>query len=1008
MHAFRSLLWTALVGSGLAAQTPITGSIYDGSGGPLLANTVYHATGNLSVPVGKTLTVQAGAIVKFNQQAFTVDGTLITNGTSTSPVIFTSIHDDAAGGDTNGNGNSTTPAPDQWYGLSCNPTSSASRLNWTTVRYTGTGYSPALQLTTANLAATDCTFSDGNWGGVNLNNDSFPVLTRCKIQRIAGRPAIYGVRLDAVPGLVNCTVANNPGGNYARIDVTSFASDCTINLANCPGGSIVTAVNLSIPAGRTLTLGAGVVVKMLNALVVSVAGSLVSNGTSASPVYFTSFRDDAVGGDTNGDGGASTPAPDNWYGMQFTSGTSTLSWTVARYTGAGYSPVVDLQNANITATDCTFSDGNWGGLNLNLNSLPTLTRCTVTGINSRPAIYGALMEAVPKIQNVTVTANSGGNFLRVDSTTLGASCTIAPVNVPGGALVCGTNFTVPSGLTWTLSAGVVVKAMVASVVRVDGTLLTNGTGGNQVYFTSFRDDAVGGDTNGDGGASGPAGDNWYGMQFTSGSSVLKNTTVRYTGAGYSPVVDLQNANITATDCTFSDGNWGGMNTNLNSNPAIARCTFTRIGGRPAVYGVTMEAVNGFVDNTATANGGGSFLRVDATTQSGSAVVEARNCLGGALVLAASLTIGPTGTLVLGSGSVLKFPNTGLVVNGTMNVDGPVIFTSYRDDSYGGDTNNDGPSSGFGDDWYGIQFNSTTRSSTVRRAIVRYTGAGYTPGISCTSPLVNLLGTRVERGNHGGFTLSAVAAADDLIAYANGEPGFRLAGGSFLLRNATAVNNSGFGFQKTGAYSGTVTSCLAWGNGGGFDSFTAGTISYSDGPGISGGTGNLNVDPQLVNATLGDLRLQATSPCIDAGDPTFASVWLDALGIPRFLDGNLDYTQRVDIGANEYDNILFGVFGTPSPGNTLTFALIGAPQINLVAMLFGVPAATPFAMPVWGSVSVDLFQPVVSIAWPAPPSSVPVVIPTTLGVPATFAFQAVGLVGTTGKGNVSNPGIVTIR
>ena len=57
-----------------------------------------------------------------------------------------------------------------------------------------------------------------------------------------------------------------------------------------------------------------------------------------------------------------------------------------------------------------------------------------------------------------------------------------------------------------------------------------------------------------------------------------------------------------------------------------------------------------------------------------------------------------------------------------------------------------------------------------------------------------------------------------------------------------------------------------------------------------GTGNVNLDPVFVNLTNRDFHLQATSPCVDAGDPAYA------------LDPD---TTRTDMGARTYDH------GTPS-------------------------------------------------------------------------------------------------
>ncbi len=78
------------------------------------------------------------------------------------------------------------------------------------------------------------------------------------------------------------------------------------------------------------------------------------------------------------------------------------------------------------------------------------------------------------------------------------------------------------------------------------------------------------------------------------------------------------------------------------------------------------------------------------------------------------------------------------------------------------------------------------------------------------------------------------------------------------------------------------------------------VTYSDIQGGYAGTGNINADPLFVNAAGGNLRLQLTSPAIDAGNNAAvpSGVTTDLDGNPRIVDGNGDGNAVVDIGAYE--------------------------------------------------------------------------------------------------------------
>src|SRR3990170_2085000 len=95
----------------------------------------------LTVPAGITLTVEEGTIVKVALSSYLAasSGNVVATGTVDNPVIITSIRDDSAGGDSNGDGGATVPGRGDWLSIQVNYEGSIS-LTHTQVRYGGSYY----------------------------------------------------------------------------------------------------------------------------------------------------------------------------------------------------------------------------------------------------------------------------------------------------------------------------------------------------------------------------------------------------------------------------------------------------------------------------------------------------------------------------------------------------------------------------------------------------------------------------------------------------------------------------------------------------------------------------------------------------------------------------------------------------------------------------------------------------------------------------------------------------
>lgn len=177
---------------------------------------------------------------------------------------------------------------------------------------------------------------------------------------------------------------------------------------------------------------------------------------------------------------------------------------------------------------------------INISGSPTVSQI-VTAVQSAINAAGLLTTAVGNtstgvidLTNVSTLDVSGSNgllrspnLIRIvgnggtDRDTLtpnDATPYVLGVSNVGATLADGRNFDVPQGVTVMIDAGAVIKLQSASidagtssvgVNRQNGAVQVLGTPNEKVYLTSFRNDALGG--NSDGASTGPVGGHWEGI-----------------------------------------------------------------------------------------------------------------------------------------------------------------------------------------------------------------------------------------------------------------------------------------------------------------------------------------------------------------------------------------------------------------------------------------------------------------------------------------------------------------
>src|SRR3990167_5646805 len=150
---------------------------------------------SLTIQEGSKLTVQPGTVIKALPSningAYTlfVNGVLSAVGTEQNKIYFTSFEDDV-GGDTNNDGNATTPVENQWKGIRMYEDASSAVLNHAVVRHA------LVALYMADnpgvLTVRNSTFESNLWGMLGIQDDGDATIRN---SNVVNDNALYGVNL---------------------------------------------------------------------------------------------------------------------------------------------------------------------------------------------------------------------------------------------------------------------------------------------------------------------------------------------------------------------------------------------------------------------------------------------------------------------------------------------------------------------------------------------------------------------------------------------------------------------------------------------------------------------------------------------------------------------------------------------------------------------------------------------------------------------------------------------
>lgn len=256
------------------------------------AGNIYLADCIVTVNAGVTLTVEAGAVVRFGGpgRGLKILGTLNVTGAEDNPAVFTSLDDDPT---------------KNWYGIVLYQ-DSAANLNHAHIRYAGSGicvpdfadslynncYNRSqLDVRMGNLVMNNSEIRNGGKDGITLQTPGLsPSIKNTRIANNSNSDsgdkigfAITQTTINMQPAYANLSF---DGNDFNQVGIVIAELNQDVSLGGAPMCFYIGS-NLNIPSGRTLTVqpGTDLDFTLVNAtFTVLAGGTLLIQGNQSQPV----------------------------------------------------------------------------------------------------------------------------------------------------------------------------------------------------------------------------------------------------------------------------------------------------------------------------------------------------------------------------------------------------------------------------------------------------------------------------------------------------------------------------------------------------------------------------------------------------------------------------------------------------------------------------------------------------------------------------------------------------